>query len=350
MTEPGSDPDPSRLAPAGVGASGSEPWGGDRVRASGSEPVGGDRVRASGSEPVGGDRVRVRVPASSANLGPGFDVLAVALDLTLAVQARPHDGSRVVTSGEGAGDLPDDDSNLVWQSVQAFCDVYGADLPDITLHCDNDIPLERGLGSSAAAAVAGLVLARELTGVAVGDQDIIDLAAQLEGHADNAAAAVLGGLVVAGPTGRARRFEPTRNLRPVVCIPPERSATTMTRGLLPSEVSLDTMVGTARRTALVLAGLTGMTAWDPSTMTDEVHEPPRLEIMPRSRELVTAARDAGYGACLSGAGPSVLIFAPSDDTDVDTTVREVVGADWRIELLHWDRAGARRDEPATSAT
>jgi homoserine kinase len=288
---------------------------------------------------------KVRVPASSANLGPGFDVLAVALDLTLAVQARPHDGSRVVTSGEGAGDLPDDDSNLIWQSVQAFCDVYGADLPDITLHCDNDIPLERGLGSSAAAAVAGLVLARELTGVAVGDQDIIDLAAQLEGHADNAAAAVLGGLVVAGPTGRARRFEPVRNLRPVVCVPPERSATSMTRGLLPAEVSLETMVGTTRRTALVLAGLTGMTAWDPSTMIDEVHEPARLGIMPGSRELITAARAAGYGACLSGAGPSVLVLAPADDTGVATMLREVVGADWRIELLHWDRAGARRDEP-----
>jgi homoserine kinase len=307
------------------------------------------RVRASGSEPAGGD-LKVRVPASSANLGPGFDVLAVALDLTLTVAARPHDGVRVMTSGEGAGDVPDDESNLVWQSVRAFCDVYGADVPDVTLHCENDIPLERGLGSSAAAAVAGLVLARELTGVAVGDQDIIDLATQLEGHADNAAAAVLGGLVVAGPTGRARRFDPARNLRPVVCIPPERSATSMTRGLLPADVSLETMVGTARRTALVLAGLTGLTAWDPSTMLDEVHEPPRLQAMSGSSELVTAARKAGYGACLSGAGPSVLVLAPTDDTDVADTLREVAGADWRIELLRWDRAGARRDEPVGSMT
>lgn len=295
-------------------------------------------------------RPKVRVPASSANLGPGFDVLAVALDMTLTVEARPHDGPRVVTSGEGAGDVPDDDSNLIWQGVRAFCDVYGAEMPDVTLHCDNDIPLERGLGSSAAAAVAGLVLARELTGVAVGDQDIIDLAAQLEGHADNAAAAVLGGLVVAGPTGRARRFDPIRNLRPIVCIPPERSATSMARGLLPTEVTLETMVVTARRTALVLAGLTGLTAWDPSTMLDQVHEPPRLETMIGSKELITTAREAGYGACLSGAGPSVLLLAQTDDVGVADAVREVVGADWRVELLRWDRAGARREGSVGSTT
>jgi homoserine kinase len=239
---------------------------------------------------------KVRVPASSANLGPGFDVLAVALDLPLVVRAVPHDGRRVVTSGLGADEVPHDDSNLVWRSVRAFCDVYGADVPDVTLLCENEIPLERGLGSSAAAAVAGLVLARTLTDVAVSDQDLVDLAAQLEGHADNAAAAVLGGLVVAGPTGRARRFDPARSLRPLVGIPPQRSSTSEARSLVPSEVTLETMVATARRTALVLAGLAGMTAWDPATMVDEVHEPARLATMPDSLELLAAARDAGYGA------------------------------------------------------
>jgi homoserine kinase len=300
----------------------------------------------------GGDTAalaKVRVPASSANLGPGFDVLAVALDLPLVVHATPHDGRRVVTGGLGAGEVPEDDTNLVWRSVRAFCDVYGADVPDVTLHCENEIPLERGLGSSAAAAVAGLALARTLTGVEVSDQDLIDLAAQLEGHSDNAAAAVLGGLVVAGPTGRARRFDPVRSLRPLVGIPPQRSSTSATRGLVPSEVPLETMVGTARRTALVLAGLTGATAWDPSTMVDEVHEPPRLETMPASRDLVTAARDAGYGACLSGAGPAVLVIADNDDNDVVGRLRDAVGTDWRIQPLRWDRAGARNDQPVASA-
>lgn len=294
--------------------------------------------------------VTVRVPASSANLGPGFDVLAVALDLALVVHAHPHDGRRVVAAGEGAGEVPDDDRNLIWQSVRAFCDVFGAQVPEVTLHCDNHIPLARGLGSSSAAAVAGLVLARALTDMSVADQDIIDIATQLEGHADNAAAAVLGGLVVAGPTGRARRFEPTRSLRPIVCIPPERSSTKETRGLVPSEVSLETMVGTVRRTALVLAGLAGLAAWDPAAMADEVHEPPRLRTMAGSRDVLAAARAAGYGACLSGAGPTVLVLADSDDTGVEATLRAATGDDWRVEPLHWDRAGARRDHEVSAAS
>jgi homoserine kinase len=296
-----------------------------------------------------GTLVTVRVPASSANLGPGFDVLAVALDLALVVHARPYDGHRVVAVGEGAGEVPDGDGNLIWRSVRAFCDVYGAEVPDVTLHCENHIPLARGLGSSSAAAVAGLVLARTLTGMSVADQDIIDIATQLEGHADNAAAAVLGGLVVAGPTGRARRFEPTRSLRPVVCIPPDRSSTDETRGLVPSEVSLETMVGTARRTALVLAGLAGVAAWDPATMVDEVHEPPRLRAMTATGDVIAAARAAGYGACLSGAGPTVLVLADSEDTEVEAMLTAAAGDEWRVEPLQWDRAGARSDHDASPA-
>ncbi len=288
-------------------------------------------------------RAGVRVPASSANLGPGFDVLAVALDLPLTVRAEPYDGRRVVTTGEGAADLPADDANLIWRAVQAFCAAYETPVPDVTIRCDNEIPLERGLGSSAAAAVAGIALARQLTGVAVADQDLVDLATRMEGHPDNAAAAVLGGLVVAGPTGRARRFDPARNLRPIACIPRQRSSTTVARGLVPRSVPLATMVDTVRHTALVLAGLSGMAAWDPTTMTDAVHEPPRLAELPGSRRLVDAARQAGHGACLSGAGPSVLVVISGDDHETLEWLGTVAGDGWRVVPLRWDRAGARLD-------
>lgn len=292
--------------------------------------------------------VTVRVPASCANLGPGYDVLAVAVDMTLTVHARSYDGRRVVARGEGASEVADDDSNLVYQAVRTFCDAYDVDPPEVTLHCDNDIPLARGLGSSSAAAVAGLALARALTKAPIGDQQIIDLATQMEGHADNAAAAMLGGLVVAGPGDRARRFEPSRRLRPLVCIPPHRSSTRQTRGLVPTRVGLHTMIDTARRTTLVLAGLTGLAAWDPAAMVDEVHEPPRLRAMSASRAVVDAARAAGYGACLSGAGPSVLVVADAHDPQVEATLRGTVGADWRVVALGWDRAGARRDTQSAS--
>jgi homoserine kinase len=295
---------------------------------------------------TGGDgpRVAVRVPASSANLGPGYDVLAVALDLPLRITTAPFDGRHVVAAGEGADELPGDDGNLIWRSLVAFCEVYGAPIPQVTLHCDNPIPLERGMGSSAAAVVAGLALARRLTGTAVADQDLIDLATQLEGHPDNVAAALLGGLVVAGTTGRASRFEPTRNLRPIVCVPNERASTAATRDLVPAQVPLITAVTTARRTALVLAGLAGMAAWDPLAMRDDVHEPPRLEAMTASRALVEAARSAGLGACLSGAGPSVLVIVDEADRVTADWLAEIAGAGWRVEQPRWDRAGARVDE------
>lgn len=306
-------------------------------------PADGTAGRTAADGPV-----RVRVPASSANLGPGFDVLAVAVDLTLEVTAVPFGGRRIVASGEGADDLEDDDSNLIWRSVVVFCTTHGVDVPDVTLLCDNEIPLERGLGSSAAAAVAGLALARRLTSVRVGNHDLIDHATALEGHADNAAAAVLGGLVVAGD-GPARRFEPSRSLRPIVCIPDERSSTSAARGLVPDQVALQTMVHAARGTALVLTGLAGIAAWDPTVMRDTVHEPPRLAAMTGSRRLVHAVRADGYAACLSGAGPSVLVVVAADDHAAIDRVTALAGADWRVVGAGWDRAGARVDH-SVSAT
>lgn len=298
---------------------------------------------------VAGQRLaQVRVPASSANLGPGFDVLAVAIDLLLRVAAEPFDGRRVVASGEGADEVSAGDDNLIWRAVTAFCDVFGADVPDVTLRCDNGIPLERGLGSSAAAVVAGLALTRRLTKVSVANRDLVDLATQLEGHPDNAAAALLGGLVVAGREGPARRFEPARSLRPLLCIPRERSSTAASRGLMPDSVPLSTVVDTARRTALVLAGLAGMAAWDPAVMDDTVHEPVRLATMPASRRLIDQARAAGHAACLSGAGPAVLVVVADDDTRSAGWLSEAAGDGWRVEPAGWDRAGARVDEPARS--
>jgi homoserine kinase len=295
---------------------------------------------------VTGDSIgslHVRVPASSANLGPGFDILAVALDLTLQVRAEPYDGRRVVCAGEGAADLPGNEDNLVWRAVLAFCDAHAVDVPHVTLHCDSQIPLQRGLGSSAAAAVAGVTLASRLTGVTVADPRRIELATTLEGHPDNAAAAVLGGLVVAGPDGTAHRFEPTRGLRPIVCIPEQRASTTAARGLVPPDVPLATTVATARGTALVLAGLAGMSAWDPTVMTDLVAEPPRLAAMSGSRRLIEAARDAGHGACLSGAGPSVLVVVAHDAHDVAGWLGDVAGPGWRVLPVRWDGAGARAE-------
>lgn len=295
----------------------------------------------------------VQVPATSANLGPGFDAFAAAIDLHIDVRVTERAERRVVVEGEGSGELPEDDTNLIWQALLRLCDAFGVQAPDVSLHAASQIPLERGLGSSAAAAVAGGTVARALTGAPAGDQDLIDLAATFEGHADNAAAAVLGGLVVCRD-GQARRLEPTGALRPVVCVPTGRQSTEAARGLLPSTVALTDAAANGARAAVVLAGLCGAMAWDPRAMTDVLHEPARLAAMPESGALVHALRGEGFGACLSGAGPSVLVMVAATDPHAVAAVEQVVAgvegvsAGWQAIATTWERAGAR--VRCTSAT
>lgn len=286
-----------------------------------------------------GEAVGIEVPASSANLGPGFDAFAVALDVHLLVWTVPREEQRVLAEGEGAGELPADDANLVWQALLAYCERFDAPVPDVSLRTRNDIPLERGMGSSAAAAVAGVALARALTRAGGRNADLIDLAAGFEGHADNAAAAVLGGVIVA-VDGTARRLEPIDDLRPVVCVPQGRQSTAEARGLLPQEVPLRVAATNAARAAVVLAGLTGGMAWDPAAMVDALHEPSRLQAMAPSGALVQALREGGIGACLSGAGPSVLAIVPRRDADAARRIAELAGEGWQVRPADWDRAGA----------
>jgi homoserine kinase len=295
-----------------------------------------------------GQVVGVEVPASSANLGPGFDAFAVALDCTLLVRTSDRGDQRVHTEGHGAHELPTGDDNLVWRAFGAYCERFGVTAPDVSLMVRNDIPLERGLGSSAAAAAAGAALGRAVTRAGGRDADLIELAAELEGHGDNAAAAVLGGLVVwAG--GRARRLQPTPALRPVLCVPVERQSTEAARLMLPAQVPLTAAAANGARAAVVLSGLSGGMAWDPEAMIDELHEPARLAAMPRSGTLVGTLRHAGIGACLSGAGPSVLAIVASVDEAAVQSVRDLAGDAFDVWPLRWNLAGAAVCPPTSYA-
>lgn len=287
------------------------------------------------------DLLTVEVPASSANLGPGFDALAIALDVPLTVTAGPRVAERVVADGLGAGELPTDDSNLIWRGVLTYCERFGVAAPDLTLHADNAIPLERGMGSSAAAAVAGVALGRALTSAGGSDDDLIELAAGLEGHPDNAAAAVLGGLVICAD-GHARRLEPSPVLRPVLCIPNSRQSTASARGVLPESVPLADAAANGARTAMVLAGLSGAVAWEPAILHDVLHEPPRFEVMLESGRVVRTLREQGIGACLSGAGPTVLAIVQVDHGQADDIIRGTAGEGWEVRPASWHRRGASR--------
>ena len=289
----------------------------------------------------------VRVPATTANLGPGFDALGLALDRYLMVRSRPREEAdvRVTCGGEGAGEIADGDDNLVWRALTAFCERHGVPVPDVGLVAHCDVPLERGMGSSSAAIVAGLVLGRALTGVAVGDRDLVVLADELEGHPDNVAPALLGGLVACarGQDGAlvVRRVNPAPSLRPLLLVPELRQLTAEARSVLPDALPRGEAASQAARAAHVLAGMVGTWPVDPAVAVDLIHEPARLQVMAPTARVLAALREAGVQAWLSGAGPSVALMVPRRGCEVAELVAGI-GAreDFRLLEVDLDLAGA----------
>jgi homoserine kinase len=268
--------------------------------------------------------VTVRVPATSANLGAGYDCLGVALARHVRVTATagaPVDGVRVRTTGHGADRLATGDDNLVWVSLVAFCTHHDVAVPEVTLAVHNDIPLARGLGSSSSAIVAGLVMGRTLTGVPVGTRDLVALATSMEGHPDNVAPALLGGFVAGGVaddgTTVVRRAQPSPALTVVAAVPAFEQLTAEARAMVPDHLDRRDVITQVGRAAHVTGALLG--GWPPDVRLsgDVLHEPARLERMPVTAAVLSAWRAAGIFGWLSGAGPSAtaLVAATPDDVD-----------------------------------
>ncbi len=287
--------------------------------------------------------VRVRVPATSANLGPGFDALGLALSLYDDVVVRVADeGLFVDVAGEGADTVPRTRRHLVVRALQAGFDALGGQPRGLEVVCANRIPHSRGLGSSAAAIVAGLTAARALV---LGGADTLDddallaLAAELEGHPDNVAACLLGGLTLAwtasdGPA-HAVRLPVSPALRPVVFVPTTSSSTAKARKLLPETVPHADAARNAARSALLVHAL----AADPGLLLaateDRLHQQYRAPSQVRTAGLVDALRAAGVPAVVSGAGPSVLAFAGQADD-----LSSYAPRGWSVEVLAVDAGGA----------
>jgi homoserine kinase len=268
--------------------------------------------------------VRVRVPASSANLGPGFDSLGLALGLydEIEVTALPADGVHVEVTGEGAGQVPCDGSHLVVQAMRTAWAAFGDAPAGLRLRCHNAIPHSRGLGSSAAAAVAGAVAAAVLAGREpdLERETLLQVTAGMEGHADNAAASLLGGFVVAWEEHRPSsggcgnipaRFHAVRldvhdGIRPVALVAGVESSTKTTRGLLPESVPLVDAAFTGSRTALSVLAFTQRPELLMAATEDRLHQGYRRPAYPESADLVDSLRAHGIPATISGAGPTVL--------------------------------------------
>jgi homoserine kinase len=279
--------------------------------------------------------VEVVVPASSANLGSGFDALGLAIAHYDTVTVRLTDGGLVLrVDGEGAGSVPCDDSHLVLRALRATCDKLDFQLAGLEIDCRNVIPHGRGLGSSAAAVVAGVVAGYALAGRKIDDQ-ALQLAAGFEGHADNAAASLYGGLVIAWHEEdgyRAVRVAPHRDLAPVLFVPENESATATTRGLLPEQVPHSDAAFAAGRAALAVHALT----IDPTELLaatdDRLHQRYRESAWPQTYKLVTELRAAGVAAAVSGAGPSVLAFRPTGGLPTDLAYSGFARHDLGVDL------------------
>ena len=271
--------------------------------------------------------VRIRVPGSTANLGPGFDSFGLALGLydELEVCATSTPGVSVEVSGEGKGRVPLSARHLVVRAMHQAFELFGDAPAGIRLRCTNSVPHSRGLGSSAAAAVSGAVAAAVLAGREIeGEREaLLQLSAGIEGHADNAAASLLGGFVVAWETssrsasgasintGAARRFHAERldvhpDVHPVACVASAESATKTTRGLLPDRIPLADAAFTGSRTALGVLAMTARPDLLLAATEDRLHQPYRRPAYPDSLDLVEWLRARGVPAAVSGAGPTVV--------------------------------------------
>jgi homoserine kinase len=294
--------------------------------------------------------VTVSVPATSANLGPGFDSLGLALAHRDRVTAQVLDGGgpRITVRGMGEGTVPLDERHLVHRAMRAAFARMGADLPAVRLECVNVVPHARGLGSSSAAIVAGVCLARGLVAggsLLMDDDALLDLAAELEGHPDNVAPALLGGFTIAYRDGE--RFRATGvgvdpRVQVVVFVPPTGVETEVARGLLPDLVPHADAAAAAGRAALLVAALNQQPELLHPATEDRLHQDYREPAMPDSLRLVRSLRTDGLAAVVSGAGPSVLVFTDSHQQD-EVARRAPEG--WEALALSVDRFGAQVQLP-----
>lgn len=293
-------------------------------------------------------QVSVTVPATSANLGPGFDALGLALDLRDRVTAEVLEetatgGPEISVEGEGSDTVPLDAGHLVHRAMVRAFSHMGCATPRVRLHCENVIPHGRGLGSSSAAIVAGVCAARGLVAggsLLMDDDAVFALAAEIEGHPDNVAPAFYGGFTVAYADGG--RFHATSvSVDPRVCavafVPPQPVETKVARGLLPESVPHADAAANAGRAALLVAALGSRPELLLPATEDRLHQGFREPAMPESLALVRALRADGLPAVISGAGPTVLVLTDSGSRDA-VTARVPDG--WRVLALAVENRGA----------
>ena len=284
--------------------------------------------------------MQARIPASSANLGPGFDALGLALGVYLTCRFERADRISIRVSGRDAARISTGEENLIWQTALAVAKDVGETLPPIALEIENDIPIGKGLGSSAAALTAGVVIADHLLGLHWKPHRILDEAARIEGHPDNVAACVLGSIVAsavdAGGVARAVRLEFPARYGIAVVVPDFVLPTTEARAVLPDCYSREDTIFNVQRSALLMAALsTGTTSAFPTALEDRLHQPYRYALVPGLEEMVKLRAPGLLGCALSGAGPSILVFYERGYEQVCHLIQQVFALHGRSSETLW---------------
>lgn len=297
-----------------------------------------------------GRSVLVKVPATTANLGPGFDTLGLALSVydELIVTTRTKPGATVVVEGVGAGDVPTDESNLVVRSIAYTFAAYGIELPGLDLVARNNIPHGRGMGSSGAAIVSGIMAAKGLLEgiVELDSQALLSLATALEGHPDNVAPALFGGLTIAWMTPEGPRHKKLivhRGVSPLVAVPVESiMSTKLARSLQPETVPHEDAVFNVSRSALLIAALIQSPELLLAATEDKLHQSYRASAMPETDALIRMLREHDLAAVVSGAGPSILVLGsdPTQRLVAAALIAEHSTTPWNCMLLAVDFRGA----------
>ena len=270
----------------------------------------------------------VRVPASSANLGPGFDALGLALGVYLTCRFRASERLAIRVSGRDAARISCEPDNLIWKTAVTVAESHRLEMPPIELEIQNDIPLSRGMGSSAAALTAGVVIADQLLGLGWKPLRVLDEAARLEGHPDNVAACILGSIVASaidsGGVARAVRLDLPQRFGVAIVVPDFELPTSHSRSVVPDCYSKADAVFNVQRTALLVAALaTGSISAFPAALEDRFHQQYRASLVPGLDEILKLRAPGLLGCALSGAGPSIVVFFERGHETVCDLVRQI---------------------------
>jgi len=270
----------------------------------------------------------LQVPASSANLGPGFDAIGLALGIYLTCRFRQSETLRICATGRDADQISDTPDNLIWQTAVSVAESHRMRMPPIELEIRNDIPLGKGMGSSAAALTAGVVIADQLLDLRWKPLRILDEAARLEGHPDNVAPCILGSIVASaidsGGATRAVRIDLPRSFGLAVVVPDFDLPTAKSRAVLPSGYSREDAVFNVQRASLLIAALAaGAIHAFPAALEDRFHQPYREALVPGLHDILKLRAPGLLGCALSGAGPSILVFYERGYDNVCDLVRQI---------------------------